>query len=98
MLVQRNVFAEIDGLVERDGVDVDGLVGSPWVWVGWQGKAYGIPAHGAVPRGLGYNIRLFEEAGVELPRYDDWTWTRWTRRRKRSPTRRKSGVRQLRRA
>ena len=72
MLVQRNVFAEIDGLVERDGVDVDGLVGSPWVWVGWQGKAYGIPAHGAVPRGLGYNIRLFEEAGVELPRYDDW--------------------------
>ena len=73
MLVQRNVFAEVDGLIERDGVDVDGLVGSPWVWAGYQGNAYGVPSHGAVPRGLAYNIRLFEEAGVELPRYDDWT-------------------------
>ncbi len=72
MLVQREVFAEVDGLIERDGVDVDGLVGSPWVWAGWQGTAYGVPAHGAVPRGLAYNIRLFEEAGVELPRYADW--------------------------
>ena len=73
MLVQREIFAEVDGLIERDGVDVDGLVGSPWVWAGWQGNAYGVPSHGAVPRGLAYNIRLFEENGVELPRYDDWT-------------------------
>ena len=72
MLVQRDVFAVVDGPIERDGSDVDGLVGSPWVWVSWQGKAHGIPAHGAVPRGLAYNIRLSEEAGVELPRYTDW--------------------------
>ena len=73
MLVQRSVFTAVDSLIERDGSDVDGLVGSPWVWVGYEGKAYGIPSHGAVPRGLAYNIRLFEEAGVELPRFDDWT-------------------------
>ena len=60
-------------LIERDGVDGDGLVGSPWVWAGYQGNAYGVPSHGAVPRGLAYNISLFEEAGVKLPRYDDWT-------------------------
>jgi len=72
MLVQRDVFAAVDSLIERDGSDVDGLVGSPWVWAGWEGTAYGVPAHGAVPRGLAYNIRLFEEAGVELPRYADW--------------------------
>jgi multiple sugar transport system substrate-binding protein len=73
LLVQRSVFAQLDALIERDGVDVDGLVGSPWVWAGYQGNAYGVPSHGAVPRGLAYNISLFEEAGVELPRYDDWT-------------------------
>ena len=73
LLVQRSVFAVVDELIERDGVDVDGLVGSPWVWAGYQGKAYGVPSHGAVPRGLAYNISLLEEAGVELPRYDDWT-------------------------
>ncbi len=73
LLVQRSVFTQVDDLIERDGVDVDGLVGSPWVWAGYQGNAYGVPSHGAVPRGLAYNIKLFEEAGVELPRYDDWT-------------------------
>ena len=98
MLVQRNVFAEIDGLVERDGVDVDGLVGSPWVWVGWQGKAYGIPAHGAVPRGWGTISGCSRRPVWSCRGMTIGTWTRWTRRRKRSPTRRKSGVRQLRRA
>lgn len=73
MLVRRAVFAALDAQIERDKPDLDGLVVHPKVWASFEGKIYGIPAHGAVPRGLAYNRRLFNEAGVELPRYADWT-------------------------
>jgi multiple sugar transport system substrate-binding protein len=71
MLVRRNVWAVIDDYLVNE--DVEGLDIDPVLWAGYEGKAYGVPAHNPAPRGLNYNIALFNEAGVELPDFADWT-------------------------
>lgn len=62
----------LDAYIQRDKIDLNlyyevGLPDSMY-----NGKMYGLP-WGTAPLYLAYNIKMFEEAGVDLPKVG-WTW------------------------
>lgn len=60
------VLAGIDDLVQRDGMDGEEFVKTPWEATFWQGKQMAIPLD-CHPLGLYYNLDLFEKAGIKAP-------------------------------
>jgi|GEM_PF-1685414 len=72
----KDVLLPIQPLLDTDKPDVAGLAAKPEVWCKSRkdGKIYGMPMHAVLNcRGLAYNIGLFKKAGVDLPKYADWT-------------------------
>ena len=64
----------LNDFLEADNVDMSGFV-HPLTsdWVTQDGKITGAPTNGVIMRGLGYNMRILRENGVEEPT-PDWTW------------------------
>ncbi|NLG83622.1 MAG: sugar ABC transporter substrate-binding protein [Firmicutes bacterium] len=70
--VKAGALMPIDSLIKRDKINLNlyykiGLPESTW-----KGKMYGLP-WGTAPIYLIYNIKMFKDAGVELPK-EGWTW------------------------
>ncbi|WP_369018674.1 sugar ABC transporter substrate-binding protein [Thermatribacter velox] len=67
-----NALMNLDPLIERDNIDLSlyyemGLPESMY-----EGKMYGLP-WGTAPLYLAYNIKMFKDTGIDVPRVG-WTW------------------------
>ena len=70
--MEAQVLMPLDDLIERDEIDLSlyyeiGLPDSMY-----EGKMYGLP-WGTAPLYLAYNVKMFQDAGVNLPKLG-WTW------------------------
>ena len=70
--MEAQVFMPLDDLIKRDEIDLSlyyeiGLPDSMY-----EGKMYGLP-WGTAPLYLAYNVKMFQDAGVSLPKLG-WTW------------------------
>jgi len=66
------VLKPLDSLIERDNIDLSLYyeIGLPESM--YEGKMYGLP-RGTAPIYFAYNVKMFEDAGVDFPRVG-WTW------------------------
>lgn len=73
MLRMKNgMYAPIDDLIAKDGIDMEANFGSILSYASYNGVTYGYPVRSTI-EGIWYNKDMFDAAGIEYPD-GSWTW------------------------